>query len=86
MDAIAAVSELVRVSRKYIIATINLDNSYEYHPTIRPRPFWEDAFFNAGARSAPGLRQALQRRAIERYPEYEFFVHTKADASPASGL
>lgn len=74
-DVAAAVGELTRIARRWVIATINLDNPYEYHPTILSRESWETMFERTGlVRKASVLTDQLQRLCSVRYPEYEFFV------------
>lgn len=76
-DAEQAARELVRVARHFVVATINLDNPYEYHPTIWPRERWVTAFELAEATPELTIQSQLQQSAREHYPEYEFFVFEK---------
>jgi 2-polyprenyl-3-methyl-5-hydroxy-6-metoxy-1,4-benzoquinol methylase len=78
LDVVESVRELVRVAERYVVATINLDNVYEFHPTILSRESWNSVFAVTGAVELDlDLQGALQRECSERYPEYEFFVFRK---------
>jgi SAM-dependent methyltransferase len=72
-DAEAAVRELARIARKTLVASINLDNPYEYHPTIWSRRRWAALFRAAGLRELTEAQKALQERADRYHPEYSFF-------------
>jgi 2-polyprenyl-3-methyl-5-hydroxy-6-metoxy-1,4-benzoquinol methylase len=80
-DALRAVVELCRITSKEIICSINIDNPYQFHPTILSRASWESLF-----QSYPGISVLrsktdwLNERARERYPEYDFFVFAKGPA------
>lgn len=75
-DIRRCVRELERLAERYVMATINSDNPYEYHPTIMPREAWERIF-----REVPGLtecpvREARLQQAIQRVrPEYEVYLY-----------
>src|SRR3989344_4737504 len=43
-DVEQAISELIRVSKDIILLTINLDNPYEYHPSMFTRWEWQKKF------------------------------------------
>ncbi len=74
-DIFSAVQEICRISAADIICSINLDNPYNFHPTILSRDSWIAVF------ESTGLTQ-YQRHASDqlnvtvqaRYSEYEFFV------------
>jgi len=77
-DVQAAVSELARVASAFVIATVNLDNPYEYHPTILSRSQWDAFFLSTGLlRPAEPLRSEFQCRADDQHPEYDFFAYER---------
>lgn len=77
-DVTTAVGELVRVCRGALLLTINLDNPYEFHPSIFPRAEWVRLFNSTGlVREDNGLTVALQDECAANYPEYDVFVFTK---------
>jgi 2-polyprenyl-3-methyl-5-hydroxy-6-metoxy-1,4-benzoquinol methylase len=74
-DVFRAVKELCRVSAKDIICSINLDNPYEFHPTILSRQSWIAVFEDTGMVEYNQLRsEDLNRRIQAQRPEYDFFV------------
>lgn len=78
-DVEKTVSELVRVSRRNIALTINLDNPYEYHPTILSRESWDALFLCTGLIVKEDEKQALLQELIhKRYIEYDVFVYSKS--------
>jgi len=77
-DVDQAVYELIRVSDQYIILTINLDNPYEYHPTILTRNEWEEKFLATGKVEQLGETQkTIQKVSDKKRPEYEWFIFEK---------
>jgi SAM-dependent methyltransferase len=80
-DIVDAVRELCRVSSNKVICSVNMDNPYEYHPTILSRDSWVALFHSTGlaqldATGTNGLNIPIQ--AI--HPEYEFFVFERMHA------
>jgi 2-polyprenyl-3-methyl-5-hydroxy-6-metoxy-1,4-benzoquinol methylase len=75
LDLEDATRELVRISNRWIVATINLDNPYRFHPTVLSRESWETLFLLV---EDVVLRKDVQnalRAAVESvHPEYDFFV------------
>lgn len=76
-DIEGAVREISRVSRRYVIATINLDNPYYYHPTILSRKNWESIFVSCNLTRLPELEAQVSHDICSRYEEYDFFVFEK---------
>jgi len=77
-DIRASIIELSRVSKKFIVATINMDNPYLYHPTILSRSSWNYLFKITGTlKHKKSLEQLIETECKEVYPEYEFFVYEK---------
>ncbi len=59
-----AVSELVRVAKRYLFLTISLrpsSNHNMYHPTLRPRAWWEQLFISEGCEVLQKYVSELQR-------------------------
>ena len=74
-DCFDAVVELCRVARTRIIASINLDNPYEYHPTILSRNTWVTLFEATGmAVFNRGSTERISQIVCPTRPEYDFFV------------
>jgi len=74
-DIFSAVAELCRVARKKIIASINLDNPYEYHPTILSRGSWIALFEASGMANYNEQETAILSEIVcPLRPEYDFFV------------
>lgn len=77
-DVEDSIAELVRVAKKYLVLTINLDHPYEYHPTILPRKIWEELFLKTGkVKLQKGLQQKIEKESKAKYSEYDFFVFEK---------
>lgn len=74
-DVDAAIQELGRVSSRYVLATINLDNPYRYHPTVLSRDSWDSAFRQAGLYHHRTVEAAFQEALHTCYPEYSVFVY-----------
>lgn len=91
-----AVTELARVTKSYLVLTINLDNPYAFHPTILSRPTWTELFLLTGILvHASKSERLIQEECRHRHPEYEFFVfraatptemQRKKTATPTGGL
>lgn len=78
-DIEQSIAKLVRVTRKHLVMTINMDNPYKYHPTILSRETWRALF----AESDQLIEQEAQRERLQtlinrRYSEYELFVYERA--------
>lgn len=74
-DIFAAVCELGRVASRRVIATINVDNPYEYHPTILSRNSWISVFEGTGLlRFNASATETITREVCNERPEYDFFV------------
>jgi ubiquinone/menaquinone biosynthesis C-methylase UbiE len=79
-DIFSAVSEICRVCRSEIVCSINLDNPYQFHPTILSRESWIAVFESSGiVRYEPEEVDRLQSLADRFRPEYEFFVFRKTN-------
>lgn len=77
-DIEIAVSELTRVARHFVIATINMDNPYIYHPTILSRNSWHALFLLTGVvQHDKFIEDKIQQECQKQYPEYEFFIYRK---------
>lgn len=77
-DVDRAIQELVRVCDQYLILTINLDNPYEYHPTIMNREEWEGRFLASGkVEQLNEVEEEIQSKSDDERPEYEWFVFEK---------
>lgn len=77
-DVQESIKELIRVTRKYLVLTINLDNPYEYHPTILSRETWEIFFLETKKmKQLIKLQKILNKECEEKYKEYDFFVFRK---------
>lgn len=75
-DIGSALAELGRVSCKWVVLTINLDNPYYYHPTILSRSSWQSLLDgNPQLLQCELVEDALQRRLQAKYPEYDVFVY-----------
>lgn len=74
-DIFDAVSELCRVASKQIIASINLDNPYKYHPTILSRETWI-AMFEATGKVVlnQSFTEKISKIVCDSRPEYDFFI------------
>lgn len=80
LDIEAATRELVRVSSRWVVATINLDNPYRFHPTILSAGSWRALFALAGASECRDVVGELGGVIAKRYPEYDLFVFEKTGA------
>lgn len=77
-DLELAIFELIRVTKLYIVATINLDNPYKYHPTILSRKSWEALFLLTEVVCQDTAKEkTIQRECIKNHPEYDFLVFEK---------
>ena len=80
-DALPAVEELARVTARYLVLTINLDNPCLYHPTILPRETWHGMLMGTGRlQHLLSREKKVQEAARLAYPEYDFFVYEKLPA------
>jgi 2-polyprenyl-3-methyl-5-hydroxy-6-metoxy-1,4-benzoquinol methylase len=78
-DIFQAVQELCRVCSRDIICSINLDNPYEFHPTILSRNTWVAIFESTGVvRFQVAETERLNQSIRAKYPEYDFFVFRRA--------
>lgn len=83
-DVFAAVGELCRVSSADILCSINLDNPYQFHPTILSRDSWIAIFESTGLARFDGPQtEEVNSRVRTRYSEYDFFVFRHMDALDA---
>lgn len=74
-DIFAAVGELARVAGRRVIATINIDNPYTYHPTILSRSSWVSIFEGSGLLMLNAqATETITRSVCSKRPEYDFFV------------
>ena len=79
-DVEQAISELIRVSKDIILLTINLDNPYEYHPSMFTRWEWEKKFLvNKNIKQAYKIQNKIENECKKRYPEYDFFIFKKIE-------
>lgn len=77
-DVATSIRELVRVAKKYLALTINLDHPYEYHPTILSRETWERLFLSGGKlKHLKRLQSQIEKEAKKKYDEYDWFVFQK---------
>lgn len=73
-----SISELIRVAKKYLVLTINLDHPYKYHPTILSRGVWEKKFLQNGrVRKLMSLQKKIEGKTKQRYSEYDWFIFEK---------
>jgi len=77
-DIFDSVRELCRVASDKIICTINLDNPYDFHPTILSRKTWVALFESYGAvyYDEAGTEE-MSAMICREYPEYDAFVFKK---------
>ena len=74
-DIFSAVYEICRVSSRSIICSINLDNPYEFHPTILSRSSWIAVFESTGlVQYDHETSDTLNESVGARHPEYDCFV------------
>ena len=77
-DTKDSIYELIRVTKRYLVLTINLDHPYEYHPTILSRDTWENLLIESGKlKHLAELQRMMQEECRTNYKEYEFFVFEK---------
>jgi len=77
-DIFHAVTELCRVCSKDIVCSINMDNPYQFHPTILSRSSWVALFESTGVVTYQRDRTAKLSSLISPiYQEYEVFVFSK---------
>lgn len=77
-DIKGSLKELARVTKKYLVFTINLDHPCKYHPTILSRQAWERLIRkNTSLRKLNKLEEKIQNECRKKYGEYEFFVYKK---------
>jgi len=74
-DVRSSISELVRVTNDIIVATININNPYNYHPTILSRDTWNYLFLQEGADRLDMIQSNMQSNINEHRPEYDLFVY-----------
>ena len=77
-DAIDAVHELTRVTRRNLVLTINLDNPYRFHPTILSRDTWISLFLRSTELTNDESSERLVRVASNARPEYDWFCFRRA--------
>ena len=67
-DVPRALSELYRVTRRSIFATIATrpDRDKTWHLTVKDRTWWEDRLFEAGLRKHPDTRQIVGDETSEQ--------------------
>lgn len=74
-DCFDAVFEICRVAQNQIIASINLDNPYSYHPTILSKETWVTLFEATGmAVFNQSSTDTISQFVCAKRPEYDFFV------------
>jgi 2-polyprenyl-3-methyl-5-hydroxy-6-metoxy-1,4-benzoquinol methylase len=74
-DVFVAANELCRVSNDRVVCSINLDNPYQFHPTVLSRPTWISIFESSGIVRYDEAETGRLGQAIAAvYPEYEMFV------------
>lgn len=76
-DVSDAVSELIRVTKHDLVLSINLDNPYEFHPTILSRDTWFSLFLQSGLLIRNVQAEASLQKSSINHPEYEWFCFTK---------
>ncbi|MBU1930473.1 class I SAM-dependent methyltransferase [Candidatus Micrarchaeota archaeon] len=78
IDVKASIKELTRVTNQYLVLTINLDNPYEYHPTILTRKSWEKLFLQSNQlKQIKNMQNTIEKETKQKYKEYDFFVFEK---------
>lgn len=81
-DIQVSISELIRVCKRYLVLTINLDHPYKYHPTILSRKIWETMFLSTGRlKHLKDLQQRIENKTKKQYNEYDWFVFEKLPVS-----
>lgn len=77
-DIEASIAELIRVCKKHLVLTINLDHPYEYHPSILPSEEWVERFLSSGKlKDRQQKEQGIERETKKKYDEYDWFVFEK---------
>lgn len=77
-DIARAAEELARVTKTYLVLTINMDNPYSFHPTILSRETWDALFLSTGKlERSLGEETQLQEIVMGTHPEYSLFVYRK---------
>lgn len=76
-DIFDAISELIRVTKRDLVLSINLDNPYEFHPTILSRDTWYSHFLRTGLLTRNVQAEASLQKASMDHSEYEWFCFSK---------
>lgn len=77
-DVKKAISELIRVTKRYLVLTINLDNPYKYHPSMFTRKEWEKKFLSSKKlNQLVQLQKRIEQESKQKHPEYDFFIFEK---------
>jgi ubiquinone/menaquinone biosynthesis C-methylase UbiE len=77
-DTDRAISELIRVTRRYLVLTINLDNPCLYHPSMFSRNEWERKFLaGSKVRQLVEIQRKIEHECKQKHPEYDFFIFEK---------
>ena len=77
-DVYASIKEICRVSNRFIILSINMDNPYDYHPTILPRNEWNTIITNnKGIKEMPIMRHKIEMILSKSHREYSIFCYKK---------
>ncbi len=77
LDVFDAVSELIRITEHDLVLTINLDNPYEFHPTILSKDNWLSLFLEGGLVMRNEQKEETLQNSSTSYPEYDWFCFTK---------
>mgnify|MGYP006280638337 CR=1 FL=1 len=86
-DIPLAIDELSRVTKRCLICSINLDNPYQYHPSILSRDSWIVAFqVFGGLNPENDAIEKLVKLSAKPYPEYTWFVLQKGDSTCLSSI
>ncbi len=76
-DIEVAVAELVRVTRKHLILSINSDNPYAYHPTILSPATWRAMLASYPNLGVDYQAEALfAERVLSQRDEYAFYCYS----------
>jgi len=79
-DIESSIFELVRISKKYIVLTVNFDNPYKYHPTILSRETWVTLLLSTGQlKNDKETELKINKECKKHYPEYDLFVFEKIE-------
>lgn len=77
-DVLESIKELTRTAKKFLVLTINLDHSCEYHPTMLSREKWVELFLASGKlEHIKSLEQRIEKETKKRYKEYDWFIFQK---------